>query len=130
VIINIDKRSGKIVDVNQTYDPRFYENREVPDGTLPNKLAGANYIFDFDTRTIKLAPPPREVGGRFVRLNKDIPFSPLHTHPRAQLIYVLNGSVLVSGVTVTIGQSHIIPGGLEHQIVGNEDQTVFINIHL
>lgn len=36
MIVNVEKTTGRVADVNQMKDPRFFDNLEYPDGTIPD----------------------------------------------------------------------------------------------
>ena len=63
MIINIRQFDSRVVDVNQTYDPRYFDNAVYPDGTIPANADPTKYIktplgaivAQFETRPENLA---------------------------------------------------------------------------
>ena len=57
---------------------------------------------------------------------------PLHTHPHEQGGIVLEGEadMTIGGETRTVraGDGYLIPGGVEHAVVGNDAPSVFLDV--
>lgn len=130
--LNVDKRSGKIVDVGQQYDKRFFDNIEVPDGTIAQMQRGRTYLFA--DGAVVPAVLAREIPALFVALDAGVDYTDFHTHPHDQVVFVLHGSVTVdrrtSQARINAGQSAKVDKGTEHKLTGNADATVFITVHL
>ena len=133
MILNVRKSDGVVVDVDQKYDSRLYDNVTVPDGTVTDQRLLNKLKYDSNARSVTLIVSSR-VDGRFVRLNNGQAFSPRHSHDHDQIITVLHGAVRVlenlGAVDVAEMQTHLITASVDHQIIGAANNTVFINIHL
>lgn len=131
-IVNIHKDSGTVVDLGQHYDERFYDNVEVSDEQAAAVKAGR--IYQVEGGVLVEKPTAQKLTPAFVRLDADVPFTPLHAHARDQLVWVMQGSVdLVAGKaeqTHTSGEIFTIAAGLEHQLIGKADGTVILTLQV
>lgn len=72
VILNIRKSDGVIVDVDQRYDTRYYDNVFVLDGVLGGTAAvGGNYTWN-GTQPVKGGETLLELKTRLVNELKDV----------------------------------------------------------
>lgn len=135
MIVNIEKRTGKVVDVDQIYDERFFENREVPDGTVPKFIdPRKDYRLDVADDTIKDKTNAVPLQPTYKLLMAKEPYGVLHTHPTDQLVIVLAGSVVIAegkeSIVVAAGNSYRIDKGAEHLITGDQDHSLILTVHV
>lgn len=82
MIVNIEKATGRVVDVNQNYDGRIFDDVQYPDGTIPEGADPGHYFRAGDGTIARLtqseieAARPGEVArrlrGEFQTLLMDI----------------------------------------------------------
>jgi hypothetical protein len=65
MVINVRKADSVIVDVNQVYDTRFFDNVTVPDGTLVGLSRTDRYIWN-GTAVVKVGENDRELAERVI----------------------------------------------------------------
>jgi hypothetical protein len=132
MIVNIDRKTGIVVDINQTYNEHLYENREVPDGTVPK---------DFRPRIYKVGPDGEiaenrqvKVAAQYAHLGNSESLGELRVHGNDQLVFVLHGQLIIVAdgrqSILTGGNSQMIGRGIPYLITGNTDQSVFITVQL
>jgi quercetin dioxygenase-like cupin family protein len=130
MIVNIDRKSGIVVDINQTYNENLYENREVPDGTVPK---------DFRPRIYKVGPDGEiaesrqtRVAAQYAHLGNGESLGELRAHENDQLIFVLHGQLIVVAdgrqSILNSGNSQMVGRGTPLLITGNTDRSVFITV--
>ena len=130
--LNVRISDGAIVDVNQDYDPRFFTEIEVPDGTVPAKTTYKDGL-KIDANGAVIPAGPLAAQPQYFWLDAGQPFGIMHTHHSAQVVFVISGSVNIveaaKSTKVTAGQTQTIAAGLSHVIVGAENNSLFMNFH-
>jgi mannose-6-phosphate isomerase-like protein (cupin superfamily) len=132
VIINVEKNTGRIVDVGQEYDTRTHDNVEVGDQDLSRIEIGAGRLVYKGGEISAARQHPLSV--EYVTLKSSEKFGAMHAHENDQLIFVFHGSVVVfnpvSDIDVAAGKSLLIPNGMEHVIMGRSAISFFLTAQL
>ncbi len=132
MIVNIDKKTGIVVDINQSYDSRHYENREVPDGTVPKNFARSTYKLGDDGKIVEVKRTL--LGAQYWQLGNAESLGEAAASPADRLIYVLHGQLIIvedgRQSILEAGNSKIITKGVPHLISGNTERSVFVTAQL
>lgn len=131
-VVNIDKNTGRVVDINQYYDERFFENRLVPDEMVAEFTRTKEY--EFRNGSVVERVVAQTIRLEAIRLDTGVDFSDYHTHRQDQVVIVLHGAVLIDEETkstrVEAFTSTKILARTRHKIVGAEPGSLFITVAL
>jgi len=133
MIVNIEKATGRVVDVNQEYDERYYENRVVPDGTLPDYIHHLSPVKVEGAAIVPL-PAPKSHQAEYVSLAANEPFGQRHAHANDQLVIVMFGQVELEDegqrAVLNVSQRALIAAGRQHLITGMAAKSVLLTIQI
>lgn len=129
MIINVEKKTGVIVDINQHYDERFFENKEVPDDTISKaSFSPGKYTVDTVSGEVVKINNAGPVSVSHVLIKKDQSYGVPHTHRGIQLLVVLAGSISVGDKVVNANETLTIPEGTEHVLTGVADVSLLVTL--